>query len=119
MPVTRMLPEISQYALTRFDRCGRLFELGHLERATWPAPDPLDENVEARRRLAVGDMFHRLVQWHARGLDVAPLLEVLADADGADELRRQWDAYVASPYARLSAASWTEQTLRVTVGDLR
>lgn len=119
MPVTRPLPEISQYALTRFDRCGRLFELGHLRRTTWPAPDPMDENVEAKRRLAVGDMFHKLVQWHARGLDVAPLLEVLAAADGADELRRQWDAYLASPYARLGATSWTEQTLRVAAADLR
>ncbi|MNS45796.1 PD-(D/E)XK nuclease superfamily protein [compost metagenome] len=119
MPMTRPLPEISQYALSRFDRCGRLFELGHLQRTTWPAPDPMDENVEAKRRLAVGDMFHRLVQWHARGLEVAPLLEVLAAADGAEELRRQWDAYLASPYATPGAACWTEQTLRVTVDGLR
>lgn len=119
MPVIETLPELSQFALSRFDQCERLFELGHLARANWPAPDPLDENVEIRRRVGLGELFHRLVHWHARGLDVAPLLEVLDQAEDGQEVRRHWASFMASPYAEVPAVVWSEQTLRVTVGELR
>lgn len=117
--VTETLPEVSQFALTRFEQCERLFELGHLARATWPAPDPMDENAEIRRRVGLGELFHRLVHWHARGHDVAPLLDVLDGAEDGAEVRRTWEAFLASPYAQVPARAWSEQTLRVTVGGLR
>lgn len=118
-PVIETLPEISQFALTRFERCERLFALGHLERATWPAPDPLEENAEIRRRVGLGDLFHRLVHWHARGHDVEPLLDVLDASEDGPAIRRHWAAFLASPYAAVPKDAWSEQVLRVVVAGLR
>jgi hypothetical protein len=115
----KTLPELSQYALGRLDQCARLFELAHLQRVSWPAPDVLEERDDLRERLAVGDMFHRLVNWHARGHDVAPLLALLAGLEGGDEIARYWRAFERSEHASPQGRVWSEQTLRVSVAGQR
>lgn len=121
MPVTAqaLLPEVSQHALSRLDQCERLFELAHLQRVNWPAPDPMDDRPDVRARLELGTVFHRLVHWHARGYAVDPLLDMLAEVEGLADIRGYWADFLASPHATSPEACWSEQTLRVAIAGLR
>lgn len=90
----------SQSSLRDYQACPRRFQLRYLERLAWPAPQTADA-LEAERRQALGQAFHRLARQHQAGLTAAALAP-LAALDG--ELANWWAAYLASPYAALPAS---------------
>ena len=99
-----MLPHgfrFSQSSLAAYDTCRRRFWLRYGERLDWPAP-AAGENAreDARRR---GRRFHRLVQQHTLGLDVAPLVEQSSPA-----LQRWWKHYQQHPPSEPDGPAYSE-----------
>ena len=88
-----MLPRgflLSQSSLAAYDTCRRRFWLRYAEQLDWLAPAPgQGAREEAQRQ---GLRFHRLVQQHALGLDVAPRV-----ARSSPALQRWWENYRQHP----------------------
>ncbi|MDB5099192.1 MAG: hypothetical protein JWM80_3613 [Cyanobacteria bacterium RYN_339] len=114
--MTAPAPRLSAHSLKEFDRCERKFALRYAQHAFWPGTPP--EVEEERGALALGEAFHLLVQVHALGLDVTPMLGALPDADG--RLTALWSAFKGSSHALPTAGErrWTEQALNLFVGGI-
>jgi hypothetical protein len=107
------MTRLSAHSLAELDRCERKFALRYDQHAFWPGTPPEPEEPPAA--LAMGEAFHLLVQVHALGLDVTPMLGHLPDEGG--RLTQLWQAFLASPHAAPPAGErrWTEQALNFFV----
>ncbi|HEY9899444.1 MAG TPA: PD-(D/E)XK nuclease family protein [Pantanalinema sp.] len=103
------LPRISSASLKDWSVCKRRFALRYRVNRYWPGPQAKDLDPEASERIRTGQVFHRLVQQHALGLDVAPVLE--AEAATLSRLAGLWGMFVRSDHAVPPARSWTEAPL--------
>lgn len=79
--MTAIFPPMFQYSqdnLQDYVECARSFQLRYLLRQQWPAPlaEPLRD---AETEIRLGDAFHRIVERHFLGLDVAPSPGLLSE----------------------------------------
>lgn len=111
------LPRVSAHALAEYERCPRKFALRFKVGRHWPAPDPADAPKSAAA-LALGQAFHHLVQAHALGLNVTPVLA--AHATDMPTLSGFWQTFVDSSHAAAvpDVSHYTEQTLHFTLAPL-
>ena len=81
--------QFSQNNLQDYIDCPRRFELRHLQRLQWPAPQT-EPIIEQERHIQQGQRFHRLVQQSLLGLP-----QDLLDAQAQDDpdLLRWWQNY--------------------------
>jgi predicted RecB family nuclease len=87
----------SQSSLQDYRDCPRRFELRHLERQRWPAPQTKD-SLELERRMQRGYTFHRLMRRLYSGVPA----ESLESAVVADELLQEWwTGFLRSPPGNL------------------
>lgn len=110
------MTRLSAHSLKEHDHCERKFALRYIQGAFWPGTPP--EPKEPPEALALGEAFHLLVQVHALGLDVTPMLGHLSDERA--KLASLWQAFLASPHAAPPSAErrWTEQALNFFIGGL-
>lgn len=111
--MSRNIPDdftFSQSSLQDYLDCPRRFELRHLLRQRWPAPE-VDDLLTFEAHLARGERFHRLVQQHQAGVPTALFRQHLTDP----ELRAWFERYLQSPYAQAGAGQ-AEALLTVAVG---
>lgn len=109
----------SQSSLHDYETCARRFELRYIQQRRWPAveSEPVREYEQHMQR---GTDFHQLVQRHALGIPAQTLAAGIRD----DDLRRWWQAYLASGYAagdesRLPGPRWPEVTLTAPLAGFR
>jgi len=109
----------SQSSLHDYQTCARRFELRYIQQRRWPAveSEPVREYEQHMQR---GTDFHQLVQRHALGIPAETLAAGIRD----DDLRRWWQAYLASGYAagdesRLPGPRWPEVTLTAPLAGYR
>ncbi|MEB3197015.1 MAG: PD-(D/E)XK nuclease family protein [Candidatus Sericytochromatia bacterium] len=111
-------PRLSSAALDALaDGCPRYFALRYKLQAYWPAragQHPQGEDDGAR----LGSVFHRLVQQHACGLPLAPLLEAWEGLHPG--LTQMWARFATSEHFSppLEAEVWTEQSLHLQVAEV-
>lgn len=103
------LPRISSASLKDWSLCKRRFALRYRVSRYWPGPQARDLDPEAAERIRTGQVFHRMVQQHALGLDVAPTLS--AEAETLPRLEQLWGMFAKSDHAMPPADSWTEAPL--------
>lgn len=103
------LPRISSASLKDWSVCKRRFALRYRVSRYWPGPQARDMDPEASERIRTGQVFHRMVQQHALGLDVTPVLE--AERATLSRLEQLWALFARSEHAMPPAASWTEAPL--------
>ncbi|MBO9539629.1 PD-(D/E)XK nuclease family protein [bacterium] len=109
MTPTLELPRISSASLKDWDTCKRRFALRYRVGRYWPGPQARDLDPEASERILTGQVFHRMVQQHALGLDVTPVLE--AEKASLSRLEQLWGMFARSTHAKPPANSWTEAPL--------
>ncbi|MBT3345115.1 MAG: PD-(D/E)XK nuclease family protein [Gemmatimonadetes bacterium] len=80
---------LSQSAIDTFDRCARRFYLRYVRGLDWPAPLTSTE-LEFEQAMRRGEHFHLLIQQHALGMEVTPMVE----ASGDPVLRGWWDSFL-------------------------
>ena len=82
----------SQGSLQDYTECPRRFQLRFLLNQPWPALEsqPL---LDFEHHQALGQLFHRLIQRHISGVAAERIGASIQDFD----LRRWWQAYLASP----------------------
>ncbi len=114
----------SQGSLQDYTECPRRFQLRHLLNQPWPALEsqPL---LDYEHHQALGQLFHRIVQRHISGVASERISAGIQDFD----LRRWWQAYLASPPPGLPVPltagahpGWTisaEEVLSTVVSDQR
>lgn len=105
-------PRISQHSLGDFKACKRRFALKYKASRYWPGPQPADTNPDAMAAIRTGQLFHRMVQQHAMGLDVTSVLA--AEGDRLPKLGHLWKLFAASPQARPKGEVFTEAPLHFT-----
>lgn len=105
-------PRISQHSLGDLEDCPRRFALKYKASRYWPGPLPVDSEPEATAAIRTGQLFHRLVQQQALGLDVKGVLA--AEAERLPRLGVLWAMYSASPHARPKGEVNTEAPLHFT-----
>lgn len=98
---------LSQGKLEAFLTCQRRFYLRSLRRLPWPAAPLGDESEEA---LARGQQFHRVMERHFLGLDIAP--EEIDDG----RVQHWWQAFRTSNLALPSGQRLPEHRLTVPLG---
>jgi predicted RecB family nuclease len=103
------LPRISSASLKDWSTCKRRFALRYRVNRYWPGPQARDTDPEAAERIRTGQIFHRMVQQHALGLDVALILA--AEQDALSRLAPLWERFARSEHAIPPAESWTEAPL--------
>ena len=113
------LPEgyvFSQSSLQDYVDCPRRFQLRHIGRCRWPAPETADA-LEFERRMELGSAFHRLMRQLHTGLP-AKVLEPVANSDPC--LSLWWSNYVNAPPQELpDEVRLAETTLSAGVGAYR
>ncbi len=105
-------PRISQHSLGDLDECPRRFALKYKASRYWPGPLSFDSDPEATAAIRTGQLFHRLVQQQAMGMDVKGVLA--AEAERLPRLGVLWTMYSASPHARPKGEVHTEAPLHFT-----
>lgn len=105
-------PRISQHSLGDYEACKRRFALKYKASRYWPGPRSMDSDPEASAAIRTGQLFHRMVQQHAMGLDVTNML--LAEGDRLPNLQHLWRLYSGSPHARPKGEVFTEAPLHFT-----
>lgn len=106
----------SQTSLQDYVDCPRRFQLRHIGRCRWPAPETADA-LEFERRMDRGSAFHRLMRQLHTGLP-AEVLEPVAKSDPC--LSRWWSNYVHTPPHELpDEVRLAETTLSAGVGTYR
>lgn len=106
--------QFSQGSLQDYVDCPRRFQLRHVDRLAWPAPEA-EPALENEIRLRQGASFHRLVHQHALGLPV----ERLSDVAAGEGLSVWWQNYLDSGPPHLPASSYPETTLSAPVRGYR
>jgi CRISPR/Cas system-associated exonuclease Cas4 (RecB family) len=112
--------QFSQASLQDYVDCPRRFQLRHLLRLDWPAPES-EPALESERHLRQGMAFHRLL--HQYMLGIAP--ERLSSAVAGEDLRRWWRNFLATPPPVLPAerhpgmTHYPEVTLSAPLGQHR
>lgn len=107
--------QFSQNNLKDYLDCPRRFQLRHLQRLQWPAPQS-EPIIEYERRTELGSHFHRLVQQHLLGAPVDTLTPLITDPD----LRNWWDCYLnEAPLAELPAQRRPEYLLGMPFASYR
>lgn len=109
------LPErfvFSQSSLQAYAECPRRFQLHYVLRVRWPAAHEGSSRAW-ERRARLGAAFHRLVQQHLLGIELAKLTAAAAQAGVA----QWWDAYVSCPPHDIPPIRWVELSLRVPIGS--
>jgi len=113
------LPEgyvFSQSSLQDYVDCPRRFQLRHIGRCRWPAPETADA-LEFERRMEQGSAFHRLMRQLHTGVP-AKVLEPVAKSDPC--LSQWWSNYVHTPPRDLpDEVRLAETTLSAPVGAYR
>ena len=113
------LPEgyvFSQSSLQDYVDCPRRFQLRHIGRCRWPAPETADA-LESERRMERGSAFHRLMRQLHTGLP-AEVLEPVANSDPC--LSQWWSNHIRTPPQELpDEVRLAETTLSACVGAYR
>ena len=105
----------TQNNLQDFEDCPRRFELRHLLRLAWPAPQT-EPILEHERHLQQGEHFHRLAQQFFLGLPDELLLSQAKDPD----LAAWWQTFLDDPLVQnLPARRWPELTLSMPFAGYR
>jgi predicted RecB family nuclease len=102
----------SQSSLQDYVDCARRFELKYLLRQRYPAPE-VDNMLEFEKHMEQGERFHRLVHQHIIGLPPDVLRQHINDED----VRRWFEAYLASGLTDVPEKRFPEQALAVPLGD--
>lgn len=105
-------PRISQHSLGDFEACRRRFALKYKASRYWPGPLPADSDPEASDAIRTGQLFHRIVQQQALGLDVSSVIG--AEGERLPRLGVLWRMFAASPHARPKGEVFTEAPLHFT-----
>lgn len=106
------LPRLSAHSLRDLSECKRRFALRYRVNRYWPGPQARDLDLETRRTIRTGQVFHLIVQQHSMGLDVRCVLE--AEAENLPKLATLWRMFEASTHARVRDPFWTEAPLHFT-----
>lgn len=102
-------PRLSQHSLGDYAECPRRFALKYKASRYWPGPQAADSDPEAAAAIRTGQLFHRMVQQQALGLDVTHVLA--AEAERLPRLALLWRMFAASPHARPKGEIFTEAPL--------
>lgn len=105
-------PRISQHSLGDLEACRRRFALKYKASRYWPGPLPADTDIEASGAIRTGQLFHRMVQQQALGLDATSVLA--AELERLPRLAVLWRMFAASPHARPKGEVHTEAPLHFT-----
>ncbi|HEY9855720.1 MAG TPA: PD-(D/E)XK nuclease family protein [Stenomitos sp.] len=105
-------PRVSQHSLGDYEACRRRFALKYKASRYWPGPQPADTDPDATGAIRTGQLFHRMVQQQAMGLDVTGVLA--AEAEQLPKLAQLWRLFDASPHARPKGRVLTEAPLHFT-----
>jgi CRISPR/Cas system-associated exonuclease Cas4 (RecB family) len=113
--------QFSQASLQDYVDCRRRFRLRHLLELAWPAiqAEPAEEQEVHGRQ---GELFHRLVQQHQRGIPPECLASIALAADAAQgdsRLSLWWDNYLRAAPPDLPPHRHAEVTLSVPVAGQR
>lgn len=104
---------LSQSAIDTFDRCARRYYLRYVRGLDWPAPLTSSE-LEFEQAMRRGEHFHLLIQQHALGMEVTPMVEASGDVVLSD----WWESYLQQALSLMPAqpqASYTEVELAVAL----
>lgn len=109
--------QFSQASLQDYVECPRRFQLRHLLRLDWPAPEaePAEEHEQHMRD---GEAFHRLIQQHRLGIPVEAL-QPDAEGEPSSLLAEWWAGYLAAPPPDLPEMQIPELSLSVPLGEHR
>lgn len=109
--------QFSQASLQDYVECPRRFQLRHLLRLDWPAPEaePAEEHEQHMRD---GEAFHRLIQQHRLGIPVEAL-QPDAEDEPSSLLAEWWAGYLAAPPPDLPEMQIPELSLSVPLGEHR
>ena len=102
--------QFSQGSLQDYVDCPRRFQLRHVDRLAWPAPEA-EPALENEIRLRQGAAFHRLVHQHVLGMPV----ERLSDIAASEDLDVWWHNYLESGPPYLPASRYPEVVLSAPV----
>jgi hypothetical protein len=113
--------QFSQASLQDYVDCRRRFQLRYLLELAWPAiqAEPAEEQEIHGRQ---GELFHRLVQQHLRGMPAERLAQAAEAADlirGDSRLSLWWDNYLRAAPPGLPAQRHAEITLSAPVAGCR
>ncbi|MBN1563960.1 MAG: PD-(D/E)XK nuclease family protein [Anaerolineae bacterium] len=112
------LPEgfrFSQSSLQDYVDCPRRFQLRYLESQSWPGVH-VEPVLEHEQHVYRGTRFHRLVERHQLGMDVALLAETVADDP---DLQAWWRAYLDFDFLHdLEGARYPELSLFTVVAGV-
>lgn len=104
----------SQTSLQDWKRCRRRFQLMHLERVAYPAPETADQlDFEAHQER--GDQFHRLVHQHLTGIDA----DIVARQINDEQVQTWWENYLAHGLTDVPPQRYAEVSLAAPLGDYR
>lgn len=104
----------SQNNLQDFVDCPRRFQLRHLRRLAWPAPQT-EPVLEQERHIELGRRFHQMVQRHQAGVPLDVLESQITDAD----LLRWWQNYLHSAPTFSPPSPQIEHLLSAPFGGFR
>lgn len=107
----------SQASLQDYTDCARRFQLRHLRRLAWPAPqsEPIQENEQ---HIRCGERFHRMAQQALLGVPL-DLLSETAAADPDPQLAAWWDNFRRLLPALQSGERQVELLLNAPLGNHR
>jgi len=106
--------QFSQASLQDYVDCPRRFQLRHVQRVAWPAPEA-EPALENERYVQQGATFHRLVHQRLLGIPAERLSAAVTDRD----LRRWWRNYLEVGPSDLPDDQYPEALLSAPVGDHR
>lgn len=101
--------QLSRYKLQAFLTCQRRFQLRYVSRMTWPTAPIVTALSDA---FAQGELFHRLMEQHFRGLGVT----LPAEAD--DTVKLWWDNFRRLPPDLPSGDRYPELGLSVPIAPI-
>ncbi len=107
---------LSQSAIDTYQRCARRYYLRYVRGLDWPAPLTSSE-LDFEQAMRRGEQFHLLIQQHALGMDVTPMVEAGDD----DILRTWWQSYLTQARSFVPGsmkAQFTEIELAASIEDV-
>jgi hypothetical protein len=93
-PTPMALSSVSPNHLQTWGRCQRQFDYQYVQQLRWPTD---------QRNFALGKNVHKLLDYHARGMEVTPLLQT-----ATPEVQRAWQLLMAHPISQapVVASEW-------------